>query len=447
MEIPYTVTARPDTGLWNAKLGIWLFLASEVMLFGGLFSSYVYLRVGADFPWPRHELPIGPGLTNTFVLIASSVTVVMAWASLKMRKYRSYQLYMLFTILCAGAFMVIKSREYYSKFTHYSVKLTDGSMVDGHKPHEGKFDEVEFGDIKSVTLNFDTSDADFLKDVVGGGTPRFKNMVGEVVEITNEYIAARKTIWRKAQRENNKAIPGTETLTVEGTPFTISVRRKHLSGWSDAEMIYRDGTRLAGKLIDDTIRLEVSGWDMRQMKNLGKDETDDLKSTEGALAWTYLPHEKEKFLKHRDEKLEEWKKASWIVSRNEDRAKDGIAPLRPLEDSDLMYDAFTSVHMNAHADGHEAHHETVAFKRSDIKFFSNYSPRLNTYYAIYFMMTGLHGLHVIGGALVLAYFLFFNKSLYEKNPEHLCNRVEVGGLFWHFVDLVWIFLFPLYYLL
>ena len=37
MEIPYTVSTRPDTGLWNAKIGIWLFLASEVMLFGGLF--------------------------------------------------------------------------------------------------------------------------------------------------------------------------------------------------------------------------------------------------------------------------------------------------------------------------------------------------------------------------------------------------------------------------
>ena len=52
MEIPYTVKARPDTGLWNAKIGIWLFLASEVMLFGGLFSSYIFLRVGADYPWP-----------------------------------------------------------------------------------------------------------------------------------------------------------------------------------------------------------------------------------------------------------------------------------------------------------------------------------------------------------------------------------------------------------
>jgi hypothetical protein len=50
MDIPYTVTARPDTGLYNAKVGIWLFLASEVMLFGGLFSAYIFLRVGADYP-------------------------------------------------------------------------------------------------------------------------------------------------------------------------------------------------------------------------------------------------------------------------------------------------------------------------------------------------------------------------------------------------------------
>ena len=46
-EIPYTVELRPDTGLNNGKLGIWLFLASEVMLFGALFASYVMLRVGA----------------------------------------------------------------------------------------------------------------------------------------------------------------------------------------------------------------------------------------------------------------------------------------------------------------------------------------------------------------------------------------------------------------
>ena len=53
MEIPYVVTPRKDTGLFNSKIAIWLFLASEVMLFGGFFSAYVFLRLGADFPWPE----------------------------------------------------------------------------------------------------------------------------------------------------------------------------------------------------------------------------------------------------------------------------------------------------------------------------------------------------------------------------------------------------------
>ena len=52
MEIPYTVEARPDTGLSNGKFGVWLFLASEVMLFAALFSSYILLRVGS-VEWPH----------------------------------------------------------------------------------------------------------------------------------------------------------------------------------------------------------------------------------------------------------------------------------------------------------------------------------------------------------------------------------------------------------
>ena len=91
MEIPFVVNARKDTGLNNSKVGIWLFLASEVTLFGGLFSGYLFLRLYADYPWPERALPILPGLINTFILIGSSVTVVFAWAALKMREWRKFQ--------------------------------------------------------------------------------------------------------------------------------------------------------------------------------------------------------------------------------------------------------------------------------------------------------------------------------------------------------------------
>src|SRR2546430_8615095 len=104
MEIPHTVEARPDTGLYNAKVGIWLFLASEVMLFGALFSAYILLRVGAaPENWPHWLLNIPIGAFNTTVLIVSSVTVVMAWASLKMGNPGQFKVFQALTVLCAMA--------------------------------------------------------------------------------------------------------------------------------------------------------------------------------------------------------------------------------------------------------------------------------------------------------------------------------------------------------
>ena len=115
MEIPYTVEPRPDSGLANGKLGVWLFLASEVMLFGALFSTYIILRVGAQ-EWPHGELNVWLGMANTFILIGSSVTMVMAWASLKMNDWGKHRLYLLLTVVLAGVFLVNKYFEYADHF-------------------------------------------------------------------------------------------------------------------------------------------------------------------------------------------------------------------------------------------------------------------------------------------------------------------------------------------
>ena len=109
--IPYTVEIRPDTGLFNAKLGVWLFLASEVMLFGALFSSYILLRIGGGATWPHGStiLNVPIGAFNTVVLISSSVTMVMAWASLKLQNFRKYKLCIGLTILLGLTFFVVKA--------------------------------------------------------------------------------------------------------------------------------------------------------------------------------------------------------------------------------------------------------------------------------------------------------------------------------------------------
>lgn len=118
--IRYIDKPHPVTGVTNAKLGTWCFLASEVMLFGALFSAYILLRTGAE-AWPRgSELLNVPLATfNTLVLITSSVTMVMSWASLAMKDFSKYRLYMGLTILLGLAFLIVKAFEYGHKFEHH----------------------------------------------------------------------------------------------------------------------------------------------------------------------------------------------------------------------------------------------------------------------------------------------------------------------------------------
>jgi cytochrome c oxidase subunit 3 len=265
MEIPFAVEARQDTGLYNAKVGIWLFLASEVMLFGALFSSYILLRVGApEGFWPHGWLNVPVGTLNTLVLITSSITTVMAWAACKMNQFGRFKFYHALTILFACCFVGIKSYEYHDKFVHYEFALADGKTADGH-------------------------------------------MV-----------------------ENH--------LKAEGNAFTgYAIIKGHI-----------------------------------------------------------------------------------------------------VEDRKELYD------LHSHK---AAHHEEVRIEGPQIKRMDNYGPWHNTYTAIYFTLTGLHALHVIGGALVIGYLWVTSGRMWKNDREQFTNRVEVSGLFWHFVDLVWIFLFPVLYLL
>jgi cytochrome c oxidase subunit III len=288
MEIPYTVREREDTGLYNAKLGIWLFLASEVMLFGALFSAYILLRVGSPQGfWPHHVLNVPIGTVNTIVLIVSSVTVVMGWAALKMNQFGRYRIYQAITILCAMTFVGVKSYEYYDKFTHYAVLKKDGTVVDGH-------------------LIEKTADK-----IVLHPNPHPENRVRFLTE------------------KGDAVAPGhTEKGHVEA----------------------------------------------------------------------------------------------------------------PKEE------AKASVTAETHG-GHAGGHEAITVETKDIAKAEAYGPWHHTYLAIYFTLTGLHALHVIGGALVIAYIWGPGAKMWKTEPERYTNRVEVSGLFWHFVDLVWIFLFPVLYLL
>ena len=122
-EIPHTVEPHPVTGLYNGKFGLWLFLASEVMLFGALFSSFILLRVGNEdwVKWHHEtELSVPIGTFNTLVLITSSVTMVMAWAALKMNNIGKARMHLAITMTLATIFLVVKIfMEYIPKIQHH----------------------------------------------------------------------------------------------------------------------------------------------------------------------------------------------------------------------------------------------------------------------------------------------------------------------------------------
>ncbi len=256
MDIPYTVQVRPDVGLYNAKLGIWLFLASEVMLFGGLFSAYILLRVGAaPGYWPHGWLDVRFGTLNTIILALSAITTLLAWVACKVGQFKKFKFFHACTLLLALSFLCVKMYEYHDKWIHYEIKLTNGTFADGHMI---------------------ASDAD--------------------------------------------------SVTIEG------------------------------RIVSDETLL----YDLRSQKNIPRDE--------------------------------------------------------------------------------------IKIPRSEIKSMQNYGPWHNTFLAIYFTLTGLHALHILGGSIVIGYLWGPGSKLWKRDPERFTNRIEVSGLFWHFVDLVWIFLFPVLYL-
>jgi cytochrome c oxidase subunit 3 len=246
------------------------------MLFGALFSSYILLRVGADpGTWPHGLLNIPIGTFNTAVLITSSVTVVLAWASLKMGNFQRFRMFQAVTLLCALGFLGIKTYEYREKFSHYEIwQKNSDERITGHIEGAGPF-------------------------------------------------------WNLQTLQDKKL----ETITVHKDRFHYTIPS-------------------------------------REQAHQAKEHHDDA---------------------------------------------------------------------------HE--HAEVVIPVSEIKRMSAFVPSHSTFFSIYFTLTFLHALHVFGGALVIGYLWGPGAKMWKTDPTRFTNRIEISGLFWHFVDLVWIFLFPVLYLL
>lgn len=117
----------PATAYAAAKLGLWTFLATEVLLFGGLFTTYIVYRI--KYPKMFHEghlkLDRVLGATNTVILICSSLTVALAIAAIRKGRQGQLRLFLCLTLLFAAGFLGIKYVEYGEKFSHGLYPGTD----------------------------------------------------------------------------------------------------------------------------------------------------------------------------------------------------------------------------------------------------------------------------------------------------------------------------------
>ena len=530
MEIPYIVEPRKDTGLNNSKIAIWLFLASEVMLFGGLFSGYVFLRIYADYPWPERTLPVLPGLINTFVLIGSSITVVFAWVALKLREWRKFQIYMSITLICAALFMVLKGVEYKAKFGHQAIRLDDYTVIEGHAyPQEKDGDKKitknlniaaeqilidlkrvddtyyetlgeQYGDqfVLAAELKLESSETthekgtviskelidaakkDFLIGVANNSNiniavarqaskdaSKQPELKGKRYYDTarKDFILKRTKELKEEQKDNYQNVSSTLTFVAkEGTvDISVNPRWGKLSNPKEGEkgtLKLKDETLISGTTADSSITMHVDGIDFRHtvMKAVEKGIDPEvainnswlLKNENMKLIWDKHLVSVAKLKEELDAKGKKptdidlyrinWQEIAGLLDKS-------VEELEAMDHAEIAALFPGDIEGFAGPDHYKVHYPEVIVPREQVRFEAVFSPRWNTYYATYFTITGLHGLHVIGGAIVLGYYLFFGRKMFDSNPEWLANRVEVGGLFWHFVDLVWIFLFPILYLM
>jgi heme/copper-type cytochrome/quinol oxidase subunit 3 len=318
---------QPGLPLSRGKLIMWLFLSTEIMFFAALLGSYVVLRFGAPvWPKPHHVHLSEPiGAFNTFVLICSSVTIVLALEAAKASRTGLAKFWMLLTLVLGTLFLGIKAYEYQAKFSHGIYPAHPRGLI-YERP------DLYYGSAVRARL-------DALRKMPVASVPAF------------------------------------------------------LRDAADAEA-------KPGDTVDVLKRLD--------------DAPADRLSAEQQAARTRL-QQVQKMVASPDQDPF----AMAVVA-------DQVMPLPAAHSG--------GDHGGGHGGGHGLN-DTFSWLRLPIVI-----PGGNMWASTYFLLTGFHAVHVAVGLLVFAILLGF--TLGPKNAA----MIENIGLYWHFVDLVWIFLFPLLYL-
>ena len=331
-----TLAYHPGLPLTNPKLIIWLFLSTEIMFFAGLIGTYIVLRFGAS-AWPApHEVHLNEvvGFFNTIVLIASSVTVVLALESARQNRPGVAKGWVFLTLLLGSSFLGIKAFEYKAKWDHGIVPAM------WWRTHSSLYDRPDLYYLAGVR--------------------------GRLTELKTGLEASSLPADEEAQAQRQRNIDLATRLLLGPPPPP---------GWKEGEPL-PETEPAKGEF--------------------------NLRQAELTAATASLPAQR----------------VASIV-----QVAQAIAPAPFVA---------ASGHAGGHAEGLNEEHHWLKLPMI--------IPSGNMWTSTYFLLTGFHALHVLIGLIVFICMMFMTLGAAKA------GFIENIGLYWHFVDLVWIFLFPLLYL-
>jgi cytochrome c oxidase subunit 3 len=389
---------QPALPLPNGKVCLWLFLSTEIMFFAGLIGTYIVLRFGAPKgTWPTpHDVHVVErlGAINTFVLIFSSFTIVLALEHAKANRAEKAKRALLYTFLLGSVFLGIKAVEYRSKFLH---------GIYPQRPHSLIYEraDVYYASAVRQTLSTKRADLEARKTAATEGTVKFTTEDQEQLDVIAQL---QEHLVRWAELKAAKSDDPTEA---EDALLTMSylIYPLHADEQRVDLVMKRERTEIAARLnaLQATPVAGIAEQDVlftsTQAQPSGDgiaQPADEAQPAEGTTTEPVLPQlsEEERLLGRQE-----------LLERVENREYEGGL--------------------------NEAYH----WLRLPMRI-----PSGNMWASTYFLLTGFHALHVLIGLIIFAL------AMPLRLDRARANFLENTGLYWHFVDLVWIFLFPLLYL-
>jgi len=387
---------QPALPLGLGKLCLWLFLSTEIMFFAGLIGAYIVLRFGSPSgTWPTPadvHLSEPLGALNTFVLICSSLAVVLCLEAAKSGKAGLAKKWLLATFLLGSVFLGVKAYEYSEKFSHGIFPSLKNRRI---------YDRADYYYVSALKVRLEDLRKSLSEEEAEQQIASVGKTKSELIRIFLQggvnYVAA------EATRSGN---PIESQAMVDSLAYAVA--HHHPSDYQQ--------TRYENELASLKPSIEELGGKLAALEKRQDEIKSELIPKEGEDP---LPDDKKREL------TMELGKLMPQVAAVGNEQKPLIARQQFLE-LVLADDA----HLLQHGINHELPWMELPFVL----------PSGHMWASTYFLLTGFHALHVAVGLIV--FLILMPMTLNEKRA----TTVENAGLYWHFVDLVWIFLFPLLYL-